>query len=296
MESLNVIAEKPSRTFGLAPGMWVLIFSALLFSIGALCTKYAGQNVPTSELLFGRGLIGLVIISWILRREGQPFLGNRRWLLALRGFFGFSAFWATMYSYVHLPLGDATVLFYIHPLIVFATSSVFLGEKFGVKGLVCALLSLVGVILVVHPSFIFGGDARLDPMAVVIALLGAVGAAGAYTCIRGLTKTEHPVGIMVYPVLLTVTITPFVGFWQGWVWPSPMEWIALLTLAVVTNAAQFVRILGLSKVPAGRGTAVGYIEIVFAFLWGVSVFSDAVDPLALAGAGLVIACTLVLGK
>ncbi len=42
-----------------------------------------------------------------------------------------------------------------------------------------------------------------------------------------------------------------------------------------------------AAVPAARATAIGYVQILFALIWGLSVFAEVPQRTALAGAGLV---------
>jgi drug/metabolite transporter (DMT)-like permease len=50
---------------------------------------------------------------------------------------------------------------------------------------------------------------------------------------------------------------------------------------------------GLTALPAAQATAISYVQVVFAGLWGWLVFGERIDGWTVAGAGLVLAAMLV---
>jgi drug/metabolite transporter (DMT)-like permease len=78
------------------------------------------------------------------------------------------------------------------------------------------------------------------------------------------------------------------------VWPEPREWGILLLVALTAQAGQVMLTRGLQLEPAGRATAIGYLQIVFAAVWGAVVFAEYPDGWVIAGAGVILGSTLVL--
>jgi drug/metabolite transporter (DMT)-like permease len=147
----------------------------------------------------------------------------------------------------------------------------------------------------VRPAALLGGAASVvSPHAALIALAGAMCSALAYVTIRRI-KGENPLVIVFYFPLVTVPATlPFTL--PQWVWPTPMEWLVLAGIGVATQIAQVNMTRGLQLEPAGRATAVAYLQVVFAAVWGVAFFGERLDAWILAGAGLVLASTVVLAR
>ncbi len=279
----------------LTPGMRYMLLGTFLFSIGSLFIKIAGERIPTMEILFVRGVVGIGFCWFIVRRAGVGMFGSRRMLLAARGIVGFIALFAEFYAIVHLPLADAIAILFSHPVVVAILAWVVLGERLNTKSMMAVFTSLVGVTVVCRPSFIFGGaGSNLDPLALTVALVGVGFISVAIVTVRTLAKTEHPAVVMFYPPLIITLASPF--FASGWVFPTLVEWAMLLCVAIFMNAGQYFMTRGYAIESAARISAVTCLEIVFAAIWGASFLGEIPDSWTIAGAVLIIGGTLAIGR
>ena len=78
------------------------------------------------------------------------------------------------------------------------------------------------------------------------------------------------------------------------IWPTPTEWLVLAGVGAATQAAQVCLTRGLSLERAGRASAVGYLQVVFAVLWGTLAFAEPLALTTVAGAGLIVGGTLLV--
>ena len=271
-----------------------MIGAALFFSLMSLLVKAAGQTIPSMELVLARGVVSLVLSYWLVLRAGVSPWGNRKGLLTLRGILGFCALSAFYFSLTRLPIAEATVLQYLSPLFTVFLAALFIGERLTRAVLLPTMICLIGVILVARPAFIFGGMAgELDPVAVAVALFGAIMAAAAYVTVRQASRTEHPLVIVFYfPLISTPAAIPFVI--SDFVWPHGWEWMLLLGVGVTTQIAQVYLTRGLALEPAGRAMTISYVQILFAAAWGALFFAEIPGLLSLAGSALVIGGTLYI--
>jgi drug/metabolite transporter (DMT)-like permease len=277
-------------------GIRYMAAAAFFFSVMSLLVKAAGQRLPVQEVVLARSSVG-ALMSWhSLRRRGIPVWGERRGLLLLRGLLGYGALSCFFYALVHLPLAEATVIQYTNPVFTALLAVVFLAEHIRPRDLFLTLASLAGVVLMARPAFLFGGlGERLDPVAVGVALAGAILSAAAYVTVRRLGRTEDPVVIVFYFALVaTAGSIPLTA--ANPVLPLGWEWLALIGIGVVTQAAQVFMTLGLREERAGRAMAVGYMQIVFAALWGLIFFAEFPDAWGGAGALVIIAATSLLAR
>lgn len=274
-------------------GLRYMAYGALWFSIMSVTVKLLGRRLPSMELVLARAAVTLVL-SWImLRRARVPPWGHRRGRLALRGVLGFCGLTCFYYSVVHLPLADATVIQYTNPVFTALLAGWLLRERVTIAEFGAALVCLTGVALVARPSFLFGGASALDPAVVGIALLGAISSAGAYVTVRSLGATEDPLVVVFYfPLIATPLVVPIVV--PLWVWPTPWEWVGLAAIGVSTQIAQIYMTRGLQLEPAGRATAIGYLQILFAGAWGVILFAERPGWRTIAGTILILLGTLWL--
>lgn len=284
----------PRGGAALAPplGLRYMALGAFWFSVMSLLVKVAGEGMPSQQIVLARGVVTLVLSWGLLRSAGVRLWGNDPKRLALRGLLGFGGLSCFYFSLVHLPIAEATVIQYMNPVFTALLAGWLLGERMGRREAACVAASLLGVVLVTRPGFLFGGGARLEPAYVAVALAGAVLSAGAYTSIRTL-RGEHSLVIVFYLPLVTVPATLPLLPGQA-VWPTPFEWLVLLGVGITTQVAQVYMTRGLQLEPAGRATAVGYLQIVFAALWGALFFGELPDGWSIAGAVLIVGSTLAL--
>lgn len=275
-------------------GLRYMVAGAFFFSIMSLLVKLVGTRLPSQEIVLGRSLVMVVLAYAAVRRAGANPWGRRRGLLVLRGLLGFAALSCFYYALVHLPLADATVLQYTNPAWATVIAIFVLGETLRPRELASLGLSLIGVVLVARPEFLFGAGGGLDPKAVAIGLTGAVFSGSAYVIVRLLHSEHHMVVILYFAVVSVVCSLPIALI--DAVVPSPTDLALLAGVGVSTHWAQSFMTRGLHLERTGRATATSLVQIVFAGAWGLIIFADVPDAPGLLGAALVIAGVLLLAR
>jgi len=279
----------------LTPGMRYMLIGTFFFSIGSLLIKLAGERIPTMELLFMRGVFGIGFCWVILRRAGVGFFGNRKMQLFARGTVGFAALFCEFYAIIHLPLADATAILFTHPAMVALLAWALLGERLGKGGLIAVGTSLAGVAVVCRPGFIFGGTgAELDPLAVGVALVSILFTSAAILIVRILAKTEHPAVVMAYPPMILASVSLL--FSAGWVMPTGVEWFYVVGICLSMNGGQYYMTRGYAIESAARISGITCLEIVFAYMWGMTFLGEVPDVWTLAGGALIVSGTILLGR
>ena len=276
-----------------ARGAAFMVLSGLGFSVMSLCVKLASVELPTMEIVFARSLFMAAVTLALARRLALPVWGHNRRILLARGLTGATALSLLYVGLSRLPLGDAVTIHYTAPVWTALSAAVLLGERLRPGIVAGAAVSLVGVALVAQPSFLFGAAEPLDAAGVAAVVCGAVLSGLAYTFVRQLRSTDHAYTIIFY--LSVVGLAGSLPFaLGGWAWPSPQGWALLLGIGVATQVGQIFLTKGLHLLEAARATAIGYVQIVFAFGWGVAVFGDAPGLLALGGALLIVGSTALV--
>ena len=278
---------------GVPTGVWYMLGAALAFSAMNALVKGVSAELPTMEIVFVRTVVMGAATLVMLRGVTGPLLGVNRRLLFARGAVGATALSLLYFALGRIPLGDATTLHYTAPIWTALTAAVFLRERPGPFVIGGTAVSLLGVVLIAKPAFLFG-DARVDLLAVGAALASSVLAGSVYTMVRKLRETDHPLVIVLYLAGVgALGSLPF-ALMGSWTWPTPRAWLLLLGVGVSTQIGQVCLTKGLHLLPAGRATAIGYVQIVFAFAWGLLFFGTAPDAWSLGGAALVLVATLLL--
>ena len=283
-------------TFRRVPlGLRYMAGAAFFFSIMSLLVKIAGRGVPPMQIVMVRCVV-MGVLSWgMLRQAGVSARGTNHLLLIARGVFGFAALSLFYFAITRLPLGDVVTIHHINPVLTALLAGFLLRERVSPIVLFSAGLSLGGVALVAQPTFLFGGIEPLPPVAVAAVLVSAVLSAVAYNLVRKLRETEHPLVVVYWFSLVAVVASvPFVALEM--VWPTPLEWLVLLGVGLATQAAQVCLTRGLHLEAAGRATAVGYLQIVFAFVWGLLFLGEVPDVLSLLGAGVIVVSVVLVTR
>ena len=287
------MVSRSQGELGESRGIALLVAAAFSFSVMSVCVKLAGEELPVSMLVLARGVVTLFLSYVTLKLKGVSPWGNDRPRLVLRGVFGTAGLACFFYAVTALPLAEVTVIHYLNPIVTAVVAGIFLREVIDGRLVFAIIASLLGTVFVVRPEFVFGRASPLDPIGVVAALAGAFAAALAYTTVRHLRHSDDPHVIVFYFPLVAVPATlPFAVV--AWHWPSLRGWFLLLALGVATQLAQVLFTQGLRLVPAGRGTTVGYVQILFASFWAWLIWGHMLSWLALLGAGLIVVGTLSL--
>ncbi len=271
-----------------------MALAAFFFSLMSLLVRVAGERLPSQQIVLARAFVSLVLSWMMLRRAGIEPWGNNRKLLFLRGLFGFGALSCFYWSLTHLPLAEATVFQYSNPVFTAVLAALLIGERMHGLDVLALAGCVLGVVLVARPAFLFGELVEPVPvLPVTIALLGALLSAGAYVIVRHLGASENPLVVVLwFPLIATpLSIPPVV---TRWVWPTAWEWLALLGVGVTTQIAQVLMTRGLQLEPAGRATAMSYLQIVFASAWGMLLLGEHPAPFTWTGALIIGACVVLI--
>ncbi len=272
-------------------GVLLMVASALWFALMAAIAKRWLPDTPTQAVVLSRGLLMSTVLWVAAHRAGVPILGRQRRMLVVRGLLGYAALSCYFWSVQHLPLGDAVLLQYSHPIFVALLAPWLLGERTSRGHWVIVIVALVGVALVVGPSGELRGVAA-------IAVTGAMCSGLAYLAIRKLSATEHPLTIMVWFPLVTVP-GALIGSLAAGSDSLPRDGIevaAHLAVALTALLGQITLTRGLARVDAARGTAATMTGPAFGVLVGLLLFGTVPAATSLLGMAIVTACAIALAR
>jgi drug/metabolite transporter (DMT)-like permease len=266
--------------------LWMLVAS-LLFSIMGVCVKLSAEYYSTAEIVLCRGLVGIIFILGLIGVKGgtlkTPFPRDH----LIRGGIGVISLWLWFYSFSLLPVATATTLNYMSSIwiaVMLFGAAWWQGKnrfEWGLAGTV--VLSFIGVALLMHPSIstdeILGG---------LIALFSGVLSALVYLQVRKLGLLGEP----EYRVVFYFSFTGFVAgifgciatgripFWHAHSFHGVVLIVAIgLTATLAQMAMTRAYRLGNTLVTAN----LQYTGIVFASLWGLLIWGDAMGLRSWAG-------------
>ncbi|EPE37049.1 Multidrug resistance efflux transporter EmrE [Glarea lozoyensis ATCC 20868] len=313
-----------NRNYGLFLVALSQLFGALMNVTTRLLELEDGGMHPLQILFARMGLTMVFCCAWMWWKKVPNFLlGERgiRWLLLARGFSGFFGIYGMYYSLQYLPIADAVVITFLAPSVASYGCSIFLREPFPRTAQYASLISLLGVILIARPtSFFTSPEATPSPppqtngtstyhedfptptnsqrlAALAVALLGVLGAAGAFTTIRLIGHRAHPLISVNYFAFFCTTIsltclTLPIPYSPSFALPNGFrQWCMLLFLGICGFVMQFMLTKGLAvggRGEGGRATNMIYCNMLFALALDKVVFGVSPGWWSLGGSGLIL--------
>ncbi|KIM44307.1 hypothetical protein M413DRAFT_443317 [Hebeloma cylindrosporum] len=311
--SLKVAREVAERNTGLL----LIVASEAFFAVMEAAAKILQKVEPpvtTFQLMIIRMIITYIgcIIYMFIAKIPDPFIGPKgvRILLLLRGIGGSVGLFGIYYSLQYLSLSDATVLTFFAPTCTAIAGAIFLGESFKLREAMAGFVSLAGVVLIARPAALFGGHgavgipsdadkvATSDRMkAVVVSLIGVLGATLAYTSIRAIGRRAHPMHAMVSfsTICILMASIGMIATKTKPIIPTRIEWLSLLAMIGIFGfLAQILLTMGLQRETASRGTLAIYSKIIFATIVERIVFHTLPTYLSVVGTLMIVFSALYI--
>ena len=268
-------------------GVALQLFALALFVCMDTVFKLMTTHLHVAQLAWARFFFSTVTV-WVffgvMGRGRLPWRTRAPWMQAGRSLVlaGCTGFFAT--SLVFLPLADATAVNFAAPLLSVAAAAVFLKEAVGPRRWVGVVLGLAGVLLALRPPFITG-DAPAHP-AYFLPLGSAVLFALYAILTRKLAGRDDPRTTILYTGVAAAAAfslaLPFV-----WVWPTPLEWVALVSLGLIGGASHGLLVLAYARAPVSLLAPLSYSQLVWAAIAGWLVFDQFPDRWTLMGAAVI---------
>lgn len=307
-------------------GVVLLLISQVLNSIMILTCKLLESDQDFKEplspmqILFVRMFITYVLcLTYMVTTksvEDAPFgPKSQRPFLLLRGIFGFFGVFGMYYSLQYLSLSDAVTISFITPMVTAFFAWIMLSEKYSLLEGICAVVSLVGVLLIAKPSFLFGSEldsevpeddsaesssSELRLLATAMGLVGVCGASAVYVLLRKIGKSAHPLISVSYFALLTCMVTfaatlviPLLSFQT----PHTLrQWCLFFLIGISGFFMQFCLAAGLQREKAGKSSLMIYLNMVFALFWDFVIWDHLPGILSILGTTLIIGNAFIVIK
>ena len=273
-------------------GIRFLIGSGLAFSLMSVCVKAIGGRIPISELVFARSTISIIITRFFLYKNKINPWGYQKRLLIIRGLLGTVALFCIFKALTILPIATATVIQYIYPTFTVISAYIILKEFISRRIVFSIIMGWIGILLVSQPEFTTNSNVQETILAIIIAIFGALMTSLAYICVRKLSSREHPLVIIYYFPLVSIPLSiPFVI--NDFVLPTGTDWFWIIGIGIFTQIGQLFITEGLTLLPAGQATSLNYSQVIFASIWGVLIFQEAITSSVYVGGICVLISTII---
>lgn len=269
-----------------------MILASLFFSTMGVCTKFASAHFNTSELVFFRGLIGVMVMFGICRKQGVSLRTPIPLMHVWRSVVGVTSLAAWFYAIGHLPLATAMTLNYMSGIwvaVFVVGGTLIMGQIQNASRqgpmVLTVLAGFGGVILLLRPTIeqnqLFAG---------IVGLLSGLIAALAYIQVAALGRLNEPEARTVFYFSVGTTLVGLllmlITGTNPWVWPDVL-W--LLPIGILAALGQLCMTNAYSRGSTLVVANLQYSGIVFGALFGLFLFGDKIELWGWLGMSLIMA-------
>lgn len=255
-----------------------------------MAVKYTvDSGVAFAEVLFWRQVATVpILLGWLAWRNEVARLKTQRlpahFRRALMGTVGMGF---TFGAPVLLPLAEATTLGFTTPIFAVIFSAVLLREPVGRYRWLAVALGFCGVLVIARP------DGHLPLLGSLVGLGAGVMVALISIQVRDLTRTDEPLSIVFWFAALSTPVLmlglPFVASAH-----SGEQWLLLGALGVLGCIGQLLLTASLRFGQVASVIVMDYSALVWATLYGWTIWGDVPRGATWLGAPLILAAGLVI--
>lgn len=278
--------------------VWYMLISALGFALMAACVKeVSGLGIPVLEIVAVRSIVSGIISYVDIKRKKIPLFGHNKALLIARGTVGSFALILVYYTITTLPLAEATLLQYLHPVFTAMLALFLLKETIQRSTMACIVISLLGLFIIIQPNLAqsniqIGSVVRYPWLSIGTGVLGAFGSAVAYIIVKKLTKTDDSSVIIFYFPLVALPVS-MILLGSDFVVPSLAATGLLILVGIFTQVGQEGLTKALNCADANKATAYAYVQVLFSVFIGWAYFSEVPMATTIMGGGLIMVGALI---
>lgn len=264
-------------------GILLILAAGLLLASQDALSKSLTAVYPLLLVVWLRYLSqSVLMLALFAPRMGLNLLRTQRpWLQLVRGL-SLVAITLLFYSALRfIPLGEATAVIFLAPLVVIVLSATWLKEHIS-RGLWLSVgVGLLGVLLIVRP-----GGALFTPA--ILLPLGAAFCFGLYQLLtRRLSSTDHPATSNFLSALVgTLSVSVLLPwFWQA---PTLVDGLLMATLGATAMTGHMLLTHAYRFGSAASLAPFTYVQIVTATVLGMLFFDHTPDLWAILGMAVII--------
>ena len=275
-----IIPPSSQRTLILA--IFLTVFGGGSLAVMDAISKELTNYFEVAQVLWSRYFFhAAIVIAYLLSFQPRSvFKSNKPKLQIQRSFLLFGATVAMYTSLKYLPLADAAAVQFFSPVLVTILSSLFLGEKIGIRRYVAVITAFCGVIIIIQP----GADFR---WAILLPVITAFLLAIFLIQTRKLSDYDNSYTTLFYStlvgVIFLICMVPF--FWRQ---PNVSEFLLMGLQGGLGAAGHLAIIKGFQYATASFLSPFLYSQLIVASVLSVIYLGDPLTIEIFIGAGLIV--------
>ena len=273
-------------------GIFCIIIAGFGFALMSLFVKLSG-DIPSMQKGFFRNIIAVFISSIPLIKHWR-FINiprnNTGWLVLIsRSVFGTIGLVLNFYAISHISLADSSIIQKLSPFIIIILSYIFFKEEMTRFQVFAIIIAFIGITLIIKPS----GN-NIISMGALAALLGALCAGIAYTCVRylGTHNISGEFIIFFFSSLSSLMLLPYLIL--DYRTMTYFQLLMLLLAGIRATIGQYGVTFAYKFAAAKNISVFDYSQVLFSGIFGYMFFGEFPDFQSLIGYIIVISVGIVL--
>ena len=273
-------------------GIFCIIIAGFGFALMSLFVKLSG-DLPSMQKGFFRNIIAVFISSIPLIKHWKVIntpRNNTGWLVLIsRSVFGTIGLVLNFYAISHISLADSSIIQKLSPFIIIILSYIFFKEEMTKFQVFAIIIAFIGITLIIKPS----GN-NIISMGALAALLGALCAGIAYTCVRylGTHNISGEFIIFFFSSLSSLMLLPYLIL--DYRTMTYYQLLMLLLAGISATIGQYGVTFAYKFAAAKNISVFDYSQVLFSGIFGYMFFGEFPDFQSLIGYIIVISVGIVL--
>jgi drug/metabolite transporter (DMT)-like permease len=273
-------------------GMAVAVAAFFSLNVMSLFAKLLSETHHVADIAFWRNLIAfslfLVLMGVLGRGRDILTIRSKPRILITRSIMGTLSVLLLFGAFSLLPMANATALIFTSALFTPIFGYFVLGERVGPYRWSAIAVGFAGVLIVAQP-----GGGGWHPLGVALGLTAAVVNSSLATMLRHLGKSESPDTMTFYflaiGLLVLTPAMPFVATPPTW-----QEAGLLAGLGISGVAMPLLIATAFKYAPAALVAPFNYTQMIWATLFGFTIFGEVPESNILLGSAIIIGSSLIV--
>ncbi|NNK78836.1 MAG: DMT family transporter [Litoreibacter sp.] len=263
-----------------------MLAAILMFTLMDAVAKHLSTRIDTVQALWARYTFQMVVVSLLIAPRARTVLRTRHpWLQLFRAVALLGATGFFFYSLKKMSLVEVTAIMQISPIFIMLGAAVFLGERFGQRRAIAAVIALAGALIVLRPGTEAFTSWALLPIAGTLCY-------SSYALATRYAGRDEDVWTSLFYTATVATIVLSLAVPSFWQPLNSGDIAPMILVGVFGTLGQLLLIRSFSLAQASVLAPFSYTALIWSSLWGIVFFGSYPDLPVYLGALVIVAAGL----
>jgi drug/metabolite transporter (DMT)-like permease len=266
---------------------WMAGWLSLMLII-TVAGREAAREINVFQLMEMRSVLGFLLLYPLIRAGGGFGLMKTTRLPqhVARNLIHYGAQLGWFFALTLIPIGQLVAIEFTMPIWTAILAASFLGERMTIWKITAIVLGVIGVVVIVRPA-----TSEVNP-GQLIALAAAVGFGVSVTMVKSLTRTEKPLAILFW-MLVVQSAAGLLPALYVWAWPPVHLWGWVALVAICGTFSHYCMARAMLHADATVVIPMDFLRVPLSATAGWLIYSERLDLFTGLGAALILAGNLL---